>query len=154
MIRHLLAVSTLTIAGFMPTAAFTDEVSQEKTFGIQVDNAWVRATISPKVKVSAIYLDMTNISKEDDVLLSAETAVADMAQIHTVAENEQGVMSMSEVDGVILPVGETVSLGQGGDHIMLMGLTEQLTAGESIDVTLNFEQAGMYSITVPIKSTN
>ena len=41
--------------------------------------------------------------------------------------------------GHLIPAGETLSLMPGGDHIMLMGLTEPLLAGDSLSVTIELD---------------
>ncbi len=64
---------------------------------------------------------------------------------------EDGIAKMREVEGGI-PVlaGEMTMLQRGGFHVMLMGLTQPLTHGETITITLVFEKAGEIVIEVPI----
>jgi copper(I)-binding protein len=60
-------------------------------------------------------------------------------------------MTMRELpDGLELPAGEAVNLEPGGYHIMLLQLAEPLVAGETFDLTLNFETAGTQVVTVEI----
>jgi copper(I)-binding protein len=62
-------------------------------------------------------------------------------------------MTMQEVDRVDLPAGTAVALQPGGYHIMLLGLAEPLTLGETIEVTLQFENAGEQTVEVPVRDT-
>lgn len=60
-------------------------------------------------------------------------------------------MKMMHVEeGFAIPAGETYMLKRGGDHVMFMGLTEDMLQGGSVSVTLTFEQAGDIVIDVPV----
>jgi copper(I)-binding protein len=60
-------------------------------------------------------------------------------------------MRMRPVDGVALAAGERVALEPGGLHIMLMGVTRSLAVGDTIAVTLSFEQSAPLAILVPVE---
>ena len=63
-----------------------------------------------------------------------------------------GMMTMSEVDEIEIPAGDTVKLEPGGYHIMLMELVEQLSAGDEIELTLDFHESGEQTVTFEIRS--
>ena len=44
-----------------------------------------------------------------------------------------------------------VELKPGSYHIMLIGLTRELVAGEKIDITLKFEKAGDVKVTAEVR---
>ena len=72
-------------------------------------------------------------------------------ELHTHLEDANGVMRMVEVeDGIAVPAGETHALKRGGDHVMFMGLNQPFVDGETITVTLTFEQAGDMTVEIPI----
>lgn len=101
----------------------------------------------------AFYLTITNNGDEADRLVAVGTDAAETVEIHDV-EMDGNVMHMvHQEDGVEIPAGETLVLEPGGYHVMLMGLTESLIAGEEFDATLVFENAGEVEITVPILMT-
>jgi copper(I)-binding protein len=54
--------------------------------------------------------------------------------------------------GIPLPPGETVKLQPGGFHIMLLGLSQGLTAGSNVPLTLTFEKAGSVQVDVPVEA--
>lgn len=59
------------------------------------------------------------------------------------SEMPEAMMGMRELeDGLELPAGEEVSLEPGGYHIMLLELQEPIVEGDTIPVTLMFENAG------------
>ena len=57
-------------------------------------------------------------------------------------------------DGLAIPAGESVVLEPGGYHIMLIGLTGDLNAGESFTLTLTFEKAGEVTVEAIIVTGN
>ncbi|MCO5176470.1 MAG: copper chaperone PCu(A)C [Thermomicrobiales bacterium] len=91
---------------------------------------------------SAIYLTLENTGDTDQQLVSVETDVADMAEIHETTDNA-GTMQMRPVDGIDVPAGERIEMTPGGMHIMLMGLHKSLKAGDHIDVMLMFDSGLM-----------
>lgn len=62
-----------------------------------------------------------------------------------------GGMTMQEVDQVELPAGEAVTFEPGGYHVMLFGLDHQLVAGDTFEVTLQFEVAGEQTVTAEVR---
>jgi copper(I)-binding protein len=96
----------------------------------------------------AAFMVIDNAGAEDDVLLSGETDVAQVVEIHEMAD-ANGVMVMRPLaDGLTIPAGSEAILEPGGYHVMLIGLTEDLTNGMTFDLTLKFAQAG--EVTVPV----
>ena len=110
----------------------------------------MRAT-APGMPSTAAYVSITNHGDAADLLIAVKTAVARRVEIHSM-EMDNGVMRMRAVDGG-LPIasGEAVHLAPGGLHIMLMGLTTQLSAGSQHEITLVFEKAGEITITATVK---
>jgi copper(I)-binding protein len=66
--------------------------------------------------------------------------------------HEGGVMKMRPAVSPEIPPGKEVRLEPGGMHIMLMQLRQPLREGESIPITLIFEEAGEITVTAPITS--
>lgn len=102
------------------------------------------------VSLAAFYFTVTNNGDGADTLLSIESDMAHVIEIHDV-EMKDGVMSMFPLeDGLEVPAGETVTLEPGGYHVMMIDITESLIDGEEFTATLTFENAGEVEITVPI----
>ena len=105
-------------------------------------------------KSGAVFMMIENTGAADDRLVAASAPVAERVELHTHLEDGNGVMRMVEVkDGFGVPAGGDHALKRGGDHVMLMGLTEALEDGKSFPLTLVFEQAGEITIDVPIDQT-
>jgi periplasmic copper chaperone A len=116
-----------------------------------VSDAWARAT-PPGVSVGAAYLTITGGAARDR-LVGASTDRASMVQLHTVEESS-GVAAMRQVDGVPVPAGKQVVLAPGGTHIMLMGLSKPLVAGETFPLRLRFENAGDQVVQVTVRAAD
>ena len=114
-----------------------------QSVGVTVTEAWSRAT-SRTAQTGAIYLTVT--AAEPDRLLSASSPSATTAELHQ-SRMTNNVMEMRAVPGG-LPVqpGTPIRMAPGGYHLMLMGLKQPLTQGESIPVTLVFEHAGVVTV--------
>jgi copper(I)-binding protein len=91
---------------------------------------------------AAGYMGISNAGDEADRLIGVETTVAQSAMLHKTEVNADGVASMAHVEGIDIPANDTVVLESGGYHIMLMGLTQELTEGQMVPGVLIFEKAG------------
>ena len=99
----------------------------------------------------AAFFTVTNNGTEADRLVSASTAVAHVVEIHEIKDNN-GMKEMRPLEnGLAIPAGETVLLAPGGYHIMMIGLTQDLTEGMTFELTLTFEQAGEVVVNVPVQ---
>jgi len=120
---------------------------------ISIEDPYARAS-SAMAKSGAIFMVIKNAGEAGDTLIAASAPVAKKVELHTHVENEQGVMQMLEVEeGFSVPAGGMHHLKRGGDHVMLMGLTESLEDGKSFPLTLTFEEAGEITIDVPVDLT-
>jgi len=142
-------VFALLLMLFLPSLSLAQ--TETITHGsLTIDQAVMRAAL-PGSKVTAAYMTITNYSAEADRLIGVEFSGAKKSEIHTM-EMDGGVMKMRPVkDGLEIKPGESVTLEQGGLHLMFMGLTERPADGETTTLTLIFEQSGSVTITLPVK---
>jgi len=116
-------------------------VSPARADGIEVSQAWSRATVRG-ASVAAGYLTIDNQGGAADVLKSGATDRADRVEIHQSRE-EGGVVTMRAVPkGIEIKPGKQVVLKPGGYHLMLIGLRSALLPGDTVRVTLHFDKAG------------
>lgn len=115
-----------------------------------IDNPYARATVANQPAGGA-YVTIENKGKAADKLVGASSPVAKSVEIHTMAM-EGNVMKMREVGQIEIPASGRVEMKPGdGYHLMLMGLRQQLKAGESFSVTLVFEKAGKTEVKVKVQ---
>lgn len=87
---------------------------------ISIKDAWARA--SPNgATIGVAYMTVINTGKADDRLLDATTPIAAKVEFHWAA-NANGVMQMSELSTIAIPVGAPTTLKPGAMHMMMIGL--------------------------------
>ena len=118
-----------------------------QTGQLEIKTPWARATPG-HAENGAAYL--TSVSPTADRLTAASSPVAKKAELHTTSM-EGGVMRMRPLTAIDIPAGQTVTLGPGVMHIMLLGLTQPLRQGRSFPLTLSFDHAGPRQVTVMIE---
>ena len=116
---------------------------------VLVKDPWVRGTVARQTATGAF---MSLTAQTDTRLVSATSPVAGVVEIHEMAM-EGNLMKMRRVGMLTLPAGKSVDLKPGGYHVMLMDLKRTLAAGESVPLTLTFEQAGGQRSTLEVKAT-
>jgi copper(I)-binding protein len=121
---------------------------------IVAEDAWARPVVVSDTATgswnSAVYVVLENRGQADDRLVAASTDAAVTVEIHE-SRVEDGVMRMRQVEAVALTAGERVALEPGGLHVMLMGVTRSLVAGDTIAVTLQFTSSDPLTIRVPVE---
>ena len=116
---------------------------------IVVTDAFARVA-RPGAPTGAVFMTLHNEGSVDDRLIGASTPLAQIAQIHTHID-DNGIMRMREVkDGIPLAAGGLHLFQRGGDHVMLMGITEDLADGDMVSLTLHFEGIGDMTLEVPV----
>lgn len=98
----------------------------------------------------AVYMTIANRGAEADAVVSAASDAAGLVELHEV-KNEGGVMAMRPLPRLPLPAGGTLELKPGGYHVMLLGLTRPLHAGDTVKVTLTFEKAAPLTIEAAVR---
>jgi len=104
---------------------------------VKVDDIWARAT-APGQENGSVGMLIT--SPKDARLIAVSSTVAASSEIHTMTM-DNGVMKMRQMEDLPLPAKQTVKLGPGGEHLMLMGLKKPLKEGETIPLTLTVQYA-------------
>jgi len=115
---------------------------------VHVISAWARPSVT---QTGAAYGYIINLGEEDETLLGGSTAAADVVEIHEMIMDGD-VMQMNPLaDGLVVPSGGFVQLKPGGYHVMFIGLTAPLMAGEMLELSLDFATADDITLTLPIR---
>ena len=115
---------------------------------VTVKDAWVRATV-PQQKATGAFMQLK--ATKNSKLVSASSPLTPAVEVHEMAMQDN-VMKMRQVPAVELPAGKTVELKPGGYHVMLMDLKQQLKGGDSVPLTLVFEDDAKKRFTQEIKA--
>jgi periplasmic copper chaperone A len=143
--------------------------------GLKITGPWART--SPMVAgAGAAYMVIENSGPSADFLVGGSSDVAKAVEVHETVVMESaapmesagmgaatpmasagglatggGMLGMQKIDRLEIPAGGSVELKPGSYHIMLIGLTRALKAGEKIDITLTFEKAGDVKVTAEVR---
>jgi copper(I)-binding protein len=115
---------------------------------IEVEQPMVRA-VAAGVPVSGAHMILRNDDGADHALAAAHSDVAENVELHT-HTMENGMMTMRKVDAVSLPAHQTVRFEPGGLHIMLIGLTRTIKAGDTVDISLEFEDGSRKDVSFSV----
>jgi len=89
----------------------------------------------------AAYMIIRNGGETADTLVGASSDVATTTEVHE-SRMDGETVTMVEIERIDVPAAGSVELKPGGYHVMFIGLTRDLIVGQTVEVTLHFEQAG------------
>ena len=146
----------LGIAGFtlMLLFAFCQPLwaHEFKAAELEIVHPWSRAT-PEGARVAAGYVLIRNNGSQPDRLVSATGEIAGRTEIHEMAVDANGVMTMRPLaDGLEVPAGGEAELKPGGFHIMFLDLTRGPKEGETFKGTLTFEKAGTVEVEYAVEA--
>lgn len=137
------------LGGLLVCALSAAATSQPDMPGdLSIHRPWSRE-LPPVAPNGAAYFRVENGGSETVRIVSVSTPIADRAELHA-HETDGGVMKMRHLHEVEVPAGGEVSFEPGGLHVMLIGLKQPLTAGESYPLTVELDGAGTIEVTVRI----
>lgn len=117
---------------------------------IAVENAYIRASI-PGASNSSAYMTLNNLSSNKRALIGASSSVSARIEIHEHTMTE-GMMRMRQKGMVEILSQASVTFQPSGFHLMVFDLKQPLVAGESIMITLMFDDQTKVNIDFPIES--
>jgi copper(I)-binding protein len=123
---------------------------------VTISNAYIKAT--PSGKHAAIFMDLKNTGKLPHALVAVDSSeLSAQTQIHSTSskaethDQKHSLTHMEQVDKHPIAPGQTEKFEFGGHHIMLMGLTKPLKAGESYTIILHFADGSAKKLTVSVR---
>lgn len=111
--------------------------------GLEVIRPWSRPAAASGT--AAGFMDLTNHSRSGDALVAVASPLARKVEMHR-SVLAGGVMSMRRQPRVDLPAGGAVRFSPGGHHLMFLGLTRPLKAGDSLPATLTFASGATLNV--------
>lgn len=147
--RRLAAIAALSfaLAFAMPAARAADVVAGD----LVVTVPFTRAT-PPGASVAGGYFTVVNKGSAPERLVGLSADIAPRAEVHEM-KMDKGMMTMRPVEGgLVIPPGGKLELKPGGYHVMFMGITRQLKAGETVKAVLTFEKAGQVAVDLPVEA--
>ncbi|MBI1939704.1 MAG: copper chaperone PCu(A)C [Ignavibacteriales bacterium] len=126
---------------------FSTSVSQEiqnPKSKIQIHNPWVR--VAAQGANTALFFVIENTGEKPDTLISAESKIADIVEVHETYAKENDMMGMREVKFVAVPSKSKVEFKPRSLHVMLIDVVKDLRIGDKIHVVLTFKHAGKIKV--------
>lgn len=118
---------------------------------LHIDHPYARPT-APGQTAGAAYMTIENRGKAGDKLLSATSPAAQSVEMHTMSM-DGNVMKMRQASEIaVAPAARVVMQPGDGYHLMLLGLTRPLKAGDKLPLTLVFEKAGKTEVSIAVEA--
>ena len=128
------------------------QAHEYKVGDIEIIHPYARATM-PQQTNGASYFNLKNTGQRDDKLIGIESTIAKTVEIHTMEMNGD-IMKMRNVSEIVIKANNAITMKPGGgSHIMLIGLSKPLKAGDTFPLELEFERAGKLEVMVRIEAT-
>ena len=100
---------------------------------------------------TAAYFVYENTYPGADTLRVLRSDIAEFIQVHETYKTEDGMMGMREQQEIVVPEGEVVEFGQGGLHVMLISLKNELAEGDSVTIEMKWSGAGQVQKKLPVQ---
>ncbi|MBI1186006.1 MAG: copper chaperone PCu(A)C [Alphaproteobacteria bacterium] len=116
---------------------------------VTIEDGW--AAVTPNgASVAAGYGVIRNNATAPDRLIGASSPMAGRVEIHEMVM-DGAVMQMREWASFTAPARGAVTLEPGGAHIMFMDIAGPFREGDSVPLTLVFENAGAVEASLPVR---
>ena len=119
------------------TLAFLQAVCVAFAGDIEIVKPYAYESI-PNAKNAGIFMEIKNKGKKDVKITGGSSSLSDVVEVHTHIKKD-GMMQMVKVEDYTIKPKAVNTLKRGSDHIMLMGIKKPLKAGDTIDLTLKFD---------------
>lgn len=138
-------VITLLFAALLVLSGCGDGAGDDsgQSAGIAAADVWVKATDED---MSAVFAVISNSADTDATVVGVATDLTDSAELHETADG-----TMRPVESFTVPAGESLILEPGGNHLMLMDLTEPIEPGQEVTLTLEFEDGSTFDLAATAK---
>lgn len=105
----------------------------------------------PNAPVLGGYIMLQNNGAEDDRLVGIESATVEKVELHqTIMTNDVARMTPMK-DGLPIPAGAIVWLGDNGTHAMFVKPSKRYRNGDELPATLVFEKAGRVDVVFKVE---
>lgn len=117
---------------------------------LAVVDAYVRM-VPPGTPTTGAFMTIKNSGSADRKLLKADSPVAKAVELHNHI-NDNGVMKMRQVKEIDVKSKGQAELKPGSYHVMLIDLKQTLKEGDTVPVTLTFDDGSTKKVDAPVKN--
>ncbi len=115
---------------------------------LSVRDVWIRAT--PGADVAAAYMTLQNPTATDITIKAIESPVAKMSIIHQ-ASLQDHQSRMRPLARLNVAAGQTLSFQAAGLHVMLEGLRQALSPGQSVPLVLCLADGSSLTVAATVR---
>ncbi|WP_223483947.1 copper chaperone PCu(A)C [Pseudomonas sp. A-RE-19] len=140
----------IVLAALLLPACFAN-AHEYKAGELEIAHPWSQE-LPPNAPTVAAYFVIHNSGKSADRLLSVDSPIAGVAQLHEhVMQND--LMKMQQVPSVEIPAGGEVTFAPMAYHVMLLELKDRslLSDGKRFPLTMHFEKSGNVTVEVAVQ---
>ncbi|GAB3243556.1 copper chaperone PCu(A)C [Kineosporia babensis] len=119
---------------------------------LNIADQWVK-TADAKAGMTAIFGTITNTGDQDVVVESAKTSASDTTELHEMVMKGNEMIMQEKEGGFTVPAGGEHELAPGGDHLMVLNMTEPIEAGDEVTVRLTLGDGSTQEFTALAKET-
>ena len=117
--------------------------------GVHAQDCWIRGM--PGKLPSAGYFKLVNGGRDKAVLVGASADAYGSAMLHATTD-QGGMAAMQHMARIEVPAGGSVEFSPGGYHAMLGKPLRELKPGDSVTLTLSFEQGGALPVQCAVRA--
>lgn len=145
--KTMLTAAALATALFATACGSDSETTSADS--LVVTDAWVKAADSG---MTGAFAELENTSSSDIHIVGASSPNSSVTELHEMAGSGGTTMVMQEMaDGLTIPAESTHSLEPGGDHLMLMDVTEPIRPGSEVTFVLEFADGTTQEFTAQVR---
>lgn len=143
MLHRLIVVAALLTACIANAQTYT-------AGDLTIANAWSQE-LPPNAPTVAVYFVIHNSGQSADRLLSVDSPIAGIAQLHEHVKHND-LMKMQQVPNVDIPAGGDITFAPMKHHVMLLELKDRslLSDGKRFPLTLHFEKSADVTVEVEV----
>jgi copper(I)-binding protein len=112
---------------------------------IYIDHPMIKEA-PPNAPVLGGYIMLQNNGTEDDRLVGIDSDAVEKVELHRTLMTNDIASMVPMTEGLLLPAGEIVWLGDGGTHAMFIKPSALYRDGDEVPATLVFEKAGRIDV--------
>ncbi|WP_328470642.1 copper chaperone PCu(A)C [Streptomyces sp. NBC_00448] len=101
----------------------------------------------PLTDMATGYFTVTNTGSAADALTGVTSDLAPMVSLHVTTDTD----AMKGVSSLPIPAHGSLVLKTGGNHLMLMNLTERPAVGRQVTFHLRFAHSGPVTVKAPVE---
>lgn len=116
---------------------------------LEIEEPYAPAVIPGQANGTA-YMRLLNPGSVPRTLVGAKSDAAAAVELHSHGMQD-GMMTMRRVQRIEVPPQSSLTLEPGGLHLMLIGLTRDLAAGDSFELALDLEDGTSVVVRVPVR---